>query len=304
MGYRVEERTQVQDKGEAARVFAARVDGESIRLVSTVTVPAGEWVAFEVQLADGEPFLEGMGRCETTDADGEMFRVRLGDLQFDAMNELMFERMQLELESLATGEHTGEIDLSAIDGTRAPTPASTPERPPPAIPVPVATPSYRPPPPLASGLVAPSSPPPSSTTESTTDSKSESASDSKNESASDSQSESLTPPANGPRAMPPPLAAPSPSMAPAVLRPPTPDATPSWRPPAPARTPSLDGTSSFVKEDKSSNGEDEADTIDARLEPLLLAMRRAGAARQVSEARALALELGVSALEKIFGDGS
>ena len=115
MGYRVEEWTSANDKSEAARVMAVRVQEETLSLSSPSEVPVGEWVAFDVKLATGDSFLEGMGRCEHCAGDEGVFMVRLGMLQFDVMNEVMFERIQLENESLQTGEHTGEIDISDLD---------------------------------------------------------------------------------------------------------------------------------------------------------------------------------------------
>ncbi len=142
MGYRIELHTEHEDHGGAIAHFAACVEGEALMLPSEQRVPEGSWVAFEIQLADGSVFLEGMGRCKRSEEDTA--GVLLGDLQLETTGELIFERLRLAREDLDNGQRlTGEYppDVDADPNGSAARVSSLP----PAIGVAVPHPSAPPP---------------------------------------------------------------------------------------------------------------------------------------------------------------
>ena len=100
--------------------LAERVDDDGIMLTAAHSIPTGEWVRFSVRMVDGEVGFEGVGKC-TGSAENESgvgFEVLLEQLQFDARNEVMFERIQLAKETAETGEGTKPIDISNIAAER------------------------------------------------------------------------------------------------------------------------------------------------------------------------------------------
>ena len=100
--------------------LAERVDDDGIMLTAAHSIPTGEWVRFSVRMVDGEVGFEGVGKC-TGSAENESgvgFEVLLETLQFDARNEVMFERIQLAKETAETGEGTKPIDISNIAAER------------------------------------------------------------------------------------------------------------------------------------------------------------------------------------------
>ncbi len=150
MGYRIELWTEHEDNGAAIDALATRVSEDCLTLTAGEDVPKGEWVAFEVKLADGSVFLEGMGRCQGSTAKEPLFDVELGMLQLDTRDQMLFERILLAAEDLAAGARaTGEVDISKLEEKAAkppapPTPA-VPKKP--AVPKPAVP---KPPPPLKS----------------------------------------------------------------------------------------------------------------------------------------------------------
>ncbi len=178
MGHSIQLQTKHADNGAAIDELATVVDAEGLWLTHDESVPADEWVAFEVSLGDGSVFLEGMGRCEKSQATATGFSVRLTTLQFDPSNELIFERILLAKEDQDEGGRlTGEVDVGAMaraDDSKSSPPVSgvpvdrpshlsplatpgPPVKPPPPLPKPKPS---SPPPPLAAGLPRPSRPPP------------------------------------------------------------------------------------------------------------------------------------------------
>ncbi|MEM9865366.1 MAG: hypothetical protein AAF938_27420 [Myxococcota bacterium] len=147
MGVHLEERVDSNDKSAAVRIFASRVHGESLRLLSSEAIDAGAWVAFQVTLREGDVLLEGMGRCQDVRAEGDSFLVHLGALDFDTSNAMMFERLQLEADS---DEHTGEVDLNALEGGRSASPPKAADAKAPAKASVPESPSWRPPAPVVS----------------------------------------------------------------------------------------------------------------------------------------------------------
>lgn len=120
MGYRIELWTEHEDNGAAIHALAKRVGEDSLTLTSGEDVPEGEWVAFEVKLADGSVFLEGMGRCQGSVAKDPLFDVNLGMLQLETRDQMLFERIQLAAEDIAQGTRpTGEVDISEIEKAAA-----------------------------------------------------------------------------------------------------------------------------------------------------------------------------------------
>lgn len=349
MGYRVEETIEADSKSSAADLLATRVSGESIEVLSNSAVPIGEWAAFELRLNTGDVFLEGMGRCEACASSGAGHRVRLGTLQFDVMNEVMFERVHLAAESFMTGERTGEVDIAALEALRksqqaappapkaaparvpSPSPSMAPSGTPPKISAAQSTPSWRPPPPMRS-RAAPSAPPRPKTPTLRAPSvpaatRPQISIPAKFEVPSDAplpveatKADMLRPrPEFSPSGFPPPLApppiAPPPEAEPEEsvfesVAPPEPKSAPAKprtvsgfpAPPpepvveAPRSAPSYRAAAPSSAAPKGDGG------ARARLEPLLLAMRRGGAARHIEDAEELAMELGLQALERIFGD--
>ncbi|MEM9074661.1 MAG: hypothetical protein AAGE52_39565 [Myxococcota bacterium] len=145
MGYRIELATDHADNAAAIAQLASQVEEDGLVLVSTEDVPEGSWVAFEITLEDGSVFLEGMGRCQTSEAADQGFQVLLGGLQLDTTGELLFERLQLARDDLESGGRpTGEVDLKQLEDE--PKPESS--MPPPTVGVEVgAKASWKPPPP-------------------------------------------------------------------------------------------------------------------------------------------------------------
>ncbi|MFT5357040.1 MAG: hypothetical protein ACI9KE_004270 [Polyangiales bacterium] len=342
MGYRVEETIEADSKSSAADLVATRVNGESMEVVSSDAVPVGEWVAFELRLRKGDVFLEGVGRCEACASSGRGHRVRLGTLQFDTMNEVMFERVHLAAESLMTGERTGEVDIAALEALRKaelaprPSPSMSPPGGPPKIPSPMSTPSWRPPPPMRT-RPSPSAPPRPRTPSIRVPAAPLPAPLPRPQI---SMRSSAPPPAEPLGAlkttktdMPPPRAEFSPSgyppiprqpRAPAPIAPPVsvepvePVVEPAFEPrtvsgfpapppePMPQKVPdatrSVGAFSSSSKTSSRFPPKSETGSSRERLEPLLLAMRRGGAALHLEDAEELAMELGLQALERIFGE--
>lgn len=159
----LELKTAHGDVADVVEELAPHVDESTIRLPSERAIDEGEWVRFDVQLADGSTVLEGVGRCQgTISADGASHRVVLSLLQFDVRNEIMFERIVLASGADERGDATGEVDLAQMKakdiGTREPkTDPPPPPRPPPP---PKAKPSGPPRPPSSKLPPAPSAPPP------------------------------------------------------------------------------------------------------------------------------------------------
>ena len=161
MGYHIEFRTSHEDNGKAIEHLASQVQEKSLTLSSKENIPQGSWVAFEVKLADGTVFFEGMGRCESKVALGTSFEVQLGSLQLDPRNEFVFERVLLARDDIEAGARvTGTVDLSQLTGTETkpkqarPTQArpTSGTKPPPlrpsSKPGPPSKPVSKPPPPL------------------------------------------------------------------------------------------------------------------------------------------------------------
>ncbi len=118
MGYRIRLETEHESNGELISALAESVDNDSLMLFSTSSIPDGAWVAFEVALADGSLFLEGMGRCQGSSTDGGGHMVLLGMLQFDTKNQLVFDRLLLARDDFDQGGRlTGTIDISQLVGT-------------------------------------------------------------------------------------------------------------------------------------------------------------------------------------------
>lgn len=279
MGYRIELFTGATDKQDAARLLAERVEDGHIILPSDTPVPVGEWVAFEIKLDDGEVVLEGMGRCEGAEPDDDEFEVMLGMLQLDAMNELMLERIELERgDSPPTGEvDVSEVRAGSLDSEPAVlrTEGRPSEAPPAAAPI-------RPEPPPAARIVSPPSP--------------------------------TVPPRMGmPARVPPPGLPSSPSS----------PSSPSWRPPpAIARSsvrpsdpnatqanvaappPRVRHSSGTLSGSPAPPPNGVSAEHRERLERLLPALRRVGAARQVEDAYELAISVGLNALETILDSKS
>ncbi|MFK7989547.1 MAG: hypothetical protein AB8I08_26255, partial [Sandaracinaceae bacterium] len=144
MGEAIELRTRNADSAGAVEELAPFAEEGALRLPSDHPIADGEWVRFEVQLADGTPFLEGLGRAEGTVAG----RIRLSMLQFDTRNEILFERILLA----GNPENaTGTIDLNTLEALaqvrEPPTPVPPPTRAAaPPLPRPPAVPSAKPPP--------------------------------------------------------------------------------------------------------------------------------------------------------------
>ena len=120
MGYRIELWTEHEDNGAAIDALATRVGEDSLTLTSGEDVPAGEWVAFEVKLADGSVFLEGMGRCQGSISKDPLFDVELRMLQLETRDQMLFERILLAADDLASGARTtGEVDLAELEAKDA-----------------------------------------------------------------------------------------------------------------------------------------------------------------------------------------
>ncbi|MGE0785437.1 MAG: hypothetical protein AB7S26_07105 [Sandaracinaceae bacterium] len=112
----LELRTAHRDIADLVEDLAPSVDQTSIELPTPKRIEDGEWVRFDVQLADGSTFLEGLGRATACVVAPAGFRVRLSLLQFDTRNEIMFERMVLARESLEIGVSTGKLNLATVGG--------------------------------------------------------------------------------------------------------------------------------------------------------------------------------------------
>ncbi len=108
----LEIRTPHVDVSDVVRELAPSVDDLSIRLPCERPIEDGEWVRFTILLADGNTVFEGVGRSQGSRPEGPRFLVHLSLLQFDARNEIMFERMLLARD--AEAERTGTIDLNQL----------------------------------------------------------------------------------------------------------------------------------------------------------------------------------------------
>ncbi len=133
MGEVIELTTSHHAVADVVGLLAPSVDETSIELTADHPVPDGEWVRFDVRLADGSSVLEGVGRAagSTLLGAGE-HRVRLTLLQFDVRNEIMFERIVLARDAIDGGPTTGKLPLPELAADLAARAAPTP--PPPAPP--------------------------------------------------------------------------------------------------------------------------------------------------------------------------
>jgi hypothetical protein len=113
--------TPFSDLAELTENFAQRVDEQRLMLPHSEAMSDGEWVAFHVQLADGSPAFTGVGKVQGSFDNGEehppeyRFDVVLESLQFEGMNEVMFERLLVARESQVRGEPiTGELSVEDL----------------------------------------------------------------------------------------------------------------------------------------------------------------------------------------------
>ena len=110
--------TPFADFAELTENFAPRVDDERIMLPASGPAPEVEWCRFDVTLLDGSSALAGVGRIQGSYDNGEehppeyRFDIVLDTLQFEGMNEVMFERLVMARQSMAGGEpQTGEVSI-------------------------------------------------------------------------------------------------------------------------------------------------------------------------------------------------
>jgi len=134
MGFHIALETGLAEGNAAVQQLAELIDDESLVLNSGEAIPDGEWVAFEVKLADGTVFFEGMGRCEGSASEGGTWDVLLGELQLDTRNELIFERILLARDSLEDGRpSTGLHETPEAKGVPVPKLSSLAKKPPPPV---------------------------------------------------------------------------------------------------------------------------------------------------------------------------
>lgn len=114
--------TAFADLAELTDHFVHRVDEQVLILPHRDPVPAGEWVRFEVLLADGSTAFAGLGRVQECHDNGEAhppeyrYDVVLDSLQFEGMNEVLFERLLVARETMMRGEPaTGEVGLDQLE---------------------------------------------------------------------------------------------------------------------------------------------------------------------------------------------
>jgi hypothetical protein len=114
MSYAISVPTPFNDITELAESFSSRVDEERIMLPNDQEIPEGEWVRFEVTLADGTAALAGTGRCSGTYDNGEdrapehRFDIVMDQLELDEMAQVYFERV-LMARGAAGEQPTGEL---------------------------------------------------------------------------------------------------------------------------------------------------------------------------------------------------
>lgn len=285
MGYRIELWTEHEDNGAAIHALATRVGDDSLTLTSGEDVPEGEWVAFEVKLADGTVFLEGMGRCQGSVANDPLWDVHLGMLQLETRDQMLFERIQLAAEDLAQGTRpTGEVDISELEKKaaaqkteqKAPPPLPRPPAPPtPPTPATPATPPTPPTPPTPAKIAKPEPP------------RDDAAKKKKWPWQKTTEPGMPSPdPVEPPKAAkpPPPVSKPPPP----VSKPPPPVSPPASKPASPVSKPSMDAPLSPKMRQRLMN-----------LVPSLVAE---GRVRDLAGAHELALQIGLQALETYLED--
>ena len=114
--------TPFADLAELTESFSQRVDEQRLMLPNAEPMPEGEWVQFDVQLADGTSALAGVGRVQGAFDNGEehpaeyRFDVVLESLQLEGMHEVMFERLLVARETQMKGEPvTGEVSVEELE---------------------------------------------------------------------------------------------------------------------------------------------------------------------------------------------
>lgn len=114
--------TPFADLAELTESFSQRVDEQRLMLPNAEPMPEGEWVQFDVQLADGTSALAGVGRVQGAFDNGEehpaeyRFDVVLEALQLEGMHEVMFERLLVARETQMKGEPvTGEVSVEELE---------------------------------------------------------------------------------------------------------------------------------------------------------------------------------------------
>jgi len=141
-----------RDLGGLIDYLGERIDDTSLMLSLREPIQEGEWVRFEILLFNGSPAFEGLGCCLGTIDNGasvapaNRYDVLLGDLQFDARNEVICERIRLASQG---NERRGEHSQRFVTHKRQPQdgPAPAPKKAAPApwrsSPSPASTPPPR-----------------------------------------------------------------------------------------------------------------------------------------------------------------
>lgn len=118
--------TPFADLAELTENFAQRVDEQRLMLPYAEAMPEGEWIQFEVQLADGTAALQGVGKVQGAFDNGEehppeyRFDLVLEELQLEGMHEVMFERLLVARETQLKGEPvTGEVSVEELEREQA-----------------------------------------------------------------------------------------------------------------------------------------------------------------------------------------
>jgi hypothetical protein len=107
--------TSFEDISELTTGLTDRVDEGRLMLYGPEPVPDGQPIRFSVLLLDQTPALEGTGRAVTSIDGGEerapevRFDIVLEALELEGMGEVVFERILLARQSVASGDTTGQI---------------------------------------------------------------------------------------------------------------------------------------------------------------------------------------------------
>jgi len=119
--------TPFAELGELSEHFAQRVDEGRLMLPYPTGVDEGQWVQFQVLYADNSVAMEGTGKVSGAYDNGEehpaeyRFDIVLEELSFDGTSEVVFERIVVARDSMASADPgTGEVSIAELEAAEAP----------------------------------------------------------------------------------------------------------------------------------------------------------------------------------------